>query len=192
MEEKKTQEGPATLPNEELLNAVIGHREAFLRFLMSRLESPVIAGDVLQTAYLKALQHGSDLRHNEISIAWFYRILRNSVADHYRRRAAHAKALEAIAAETPDTYEQELHNTVCACVCEVVADLKPEYRSAIERVDLAGVPVEEFARSEQISANNASVRLHRARRAMTKHLMTVCGACAEHKCFDCTCHRSQV
>ena len=181
-----------TLPQQDLLRAVIAHRTAFMRFLTSRLQSTATAEDVLQTAYLKALEHGSELRDDESAVAWFYRILRNSVSDHYRRRAAQAKALEAFAAEIPESYEQELRNNACACVQEIVADLKPEYRSAIERVDVAGLPVEEFAKSERISTNNASVRLHRARKAVAKHLTTICGACAEHKCLDCTCRRTQV
>ena len=32
----------------------------------------------------------------------------------------------------------------------------------------------------------------KARRAVAKKLTTVCGACAEHKCLDCTCRRSQL
>ena len=180
------------LPQKDPLRAVFGHRDVFLRFLTSRLESASAAEDVLQIAYLKALEHGSELRENESAVAWFYRILRNSITDHYRRRAAQAKALEAFATQAPESYEHELRNTACSCIGEVVADLKPEYRSAIERVDIAGLPVEEFAKSEQISANNASVRLHRARKAIAKHLKTVCGACAEHKCRDCTCRRKSV
>jgi RNA polymerase sigma-70 factor (ECF subfamily) len=74
----------------------------------------------------------------------------------------------------------------------VIHDLKSEYRTAIEQVDLGGVTVETFARSQETSANNASVRLHRARKAVAKKLTTVCGACAEHKCLDCTCRRSQL
>jgi DNA-directed RNA polymerase specialized sigma24 family protein len=74
----------------------------------------------------------------------------------------------------------------------VIRDLKSEYRTAIEQVDLGGVTVEAFAQSQQTSANNASVRLHRARKAVAKKLTTVCGACAEHKCLDCTCRRSQL
>ena len=65
-------------------------------------------------------------------------------------------------------------------------------REAIERVDLGGQSVEDFARARAITPNNASVRLHRARKAVARDLTTVCGTCAEHKCFNCTCKRSQV
>ncbi len=147
---------------------------------------------ILQSAYLKAVERGSDIRDDESTVAWFYRILRNAITDHYRRRAARTGAHDAFAAETPVSYEVELTQTACACIGDVIRDLKREYRTAIEQVDLGGATVEAFAQSQHTSANNASVRLHRARKAVAKKLTTICGTCAEHKCFDCTCRRSQL
>lgn len=176
----------------ELIQRVTAQREKFLGFLASRVEDKATAEDILQSAYLKAVERGSDIRHGESTVAWFYRILRNALVDYYRRRASRAKAHEAFAAEIPLRYEHEIKATVCECIGDVIEELKPEYRSAIEQVDLGETPVEEFARAEQISPNNASVRLHRARKAVAKHLKTVCGACAEHKCLDCTCRHGKV
>jgi RNA polymerase sigma-70 factor (ECF subfamily) len=156
------------------------------------VEDAATAEDILQSAYLKAMEHGSEIRDDESTVAWFYRILRNAITDHYRRRAARGRAHEGFAQEVPDSYEPELVQTVCACVGDVVHDLKDEYRTAIEQVDLGGKSIEDFAQTERISANNASVRLHRARKAIAKQLTTVCGACAEHECLDCTCRRSQL
>jgi len=164
----------------------------FLSFLSARVQDKATAEDILQSAYIKAMEHGSELREEESTVAWFYRILRNAVTDHYRRGAARSRAFEAFTVEAPMSYEEELTNTVCACIGDVIHDLKSEYRTAIEQVDLGGVTVEAFAQSQQVSANNASVRLHRARKAVAKMLTTVCGACAEHKCLDCTCRRSQL
>lgn len=164
----------------------------FLSFLSPRVEDMATAEDILQSAYLKAVEHGSEIRDGESTVAWFYRILRNAVTDHYRRRAARTSAHEAFAAEAPVSYEAEVAQTVCASIGDVIHDLKSEYRTAIEQVDLGGMTVAGLARSQQTSANNASVRLHRARKAVAKKLTTVCGACAEHKCLDCTCRRSQL
>jgi RNA polymerase sigma-70 factor (ECF subfamily) len=47
--------------------------------------------------------------------------------------------------------------------------------------------VESFARLQKTTPNNASVRLHRARKAAAKKLIQVCGVCAERKFLDCTC-----
>jgi RNA polymerase sigma-70 factor, ECF subfamily len=174
------------------LQAVMVHRDRFLRFLLPRVEDEATAEDILHGAYVKALEHGAQIRDQESAVAWFYRTLRNAVIDHYRRRAARGKALATFAAGMPETYEPELPNRICACLGDVVQGLKPEYRSALESVDLLGLSVDEFASTEAISSNNAAVRLHRARRAAAAHLRTVCGACAEHRCLDCTCRRSKV
>lgn len=62
--------------------------QKFLSFLSPRVEDRATAEDILQFAYLKAMEHGSEIRDDESTVAWFYRILRNAITDHYRRRAA--------------------------------------------------------------------------------------------------------
>ena len=54
-------------------------------------------------------------------------------------------------------------------------------------VEMEGAPVSEVAKSENITANNAMVRLHRARKALQGRLVETCGACTEHGCLDCHC-----
>ncbi len=178
--------------HEDVLGRVMEQHGRFLSFLAARVEDSAAAEDILQSAYLKAIERGSEIRDTESTVAWFYRILRHAVADHYRRRSARVSAHDRLAAETPLSYEMELQQTVCACIGDVVRDLKSEYRTVIEEVDLGGASVQAFARSHATSPNNASVRLHRARQAVAKKLSTVCGACAEHRCLDCTCRRSQL
>ena len=164
----------------------------FLSFLRRRVADEAAAEDILQSAYMKTMQHAGDIRNHESSVAWFYRILRNAVIDHYRRRATQQSALEAFATEYKESYEPELQSEICSCINGVVQELKPEYRAAIEEVDLAGGTVEAFAKSAGTTPNNASVRLYRARKAVAKQLAAICGVCAEHKCLDCTCKRHKV
>jgi RNA polymerase sigma factor (sigma-70 family) len=161
--------------------------DRFLQFLRGRVSDAATAEDILQAAYVRAIQHGGELREAESSVAWFYRILRNAVTDHYRHNAARSKAMDQLVAEWKEDYEPELQAQTCACIQEVIRDLKPEYRAAIEQVDLAGESVESFARARSTTPNNASVRLHRARKAVAKKLTAVCGTCATHKCIDCSC-----
>lgn len=175
-----------------MLERITSQQARFLQFVRGRVEDPATAEDILQSAYVRAMEHGSEIRSDESVVAWFYRLLRNAVIDHYRRRAARDKANDALAAEAAISFEPELEATACACVKDVVQDLKDEYRMAIEKIDLGSTSVDDFARSEGISANNAYVRLHRARKVVAKQLTMVCGACAEHKCLDCTCRRSHV
>lgn len=72
----------------------------------------MIAEDILQSAYIKAIEHGSEIRDDESTVAWFYRLLRNAITDSYRREAARNRAHEDFAAEAPLSYEPELEQTV--------------------------------------------------------------------------------
>lgn len=176
-----------SLENGAMLERITANHSEFLRFLSSRVGERATAEDILQSAYVKAMEHHSQLRNEESIVAWFYRILRNAIIDYYRRAASRSKAHEQFAAETPLNYEAELERQVCACIADVIGGMKKGYREAIEHVDLAGQSVESFARAQNTTPNNASVRLHRARKALAEKLTQVCGACAEHKCLDCTC-----
>lgn len=172
--------------SDALLLKLLRRRAEFLGFLSPRV-GEAAAEDILQAAYVRALEKGAQIQNAESVVAWFYRILRNAIIDHYRRNAARDRAHEHFMAEFPLSYEPELEQTVCACIGDVIQDLKGEYREAIEKVDLGGMSVQSFAEASGTSANNASVRLHRARKAVAKKLTSVCGTCAEHKCVDCTC-----
>jgi len=177
------QASPSTL---DTVAGLASQHSRFVQFLRRRVDGPA-AEDILQTAYLKAIERGSQLRQSESSVAWFYRILRNAIADHYRRQASDTRAMDSWAAEWKEDYEPEIKSEVCACVSEAVQALKPEYRAAIEQVDLGGDSVESFAAAQHTTANNAGVRLHRARKAVAKQLTAICGTCATHHCIDCTC-----
>jgi RNA polymerase sigma factor (sigma-70 family) len=161
----------------------------FLQFVRNRVTDPATAEDILQAAYLKAIQRGSQLRAAESSVAWFYRILRNVLTDHYRHQASHARAMDQWLTEWKEDYVPETAPEVCACIREAVLALKPEYRTAIETVDLGGESVETFARAQRTTANNVSVRLHRARKAVARQIIAICGTCATHRCIDCTCKK---
>ena len=165
------------------------HRR-FLTFLARRVPTREIAEDILQEAFVRSLTKAPELATTESALAWFYRVLRNAIVDHYRRTGAEARAMERYAAETDDIVppaDAELLDVVCGCVRSLVTTLKPEYASAITRVELEGATLAAFASEADISTNNAGVRLHRARRALRARVTEVCSTCAEHGCDPCAC-----
>lgn len=173
------------------LNVLVENHRRFLQFLERRVGSRDVAEDILQDAFVKSLDRADSLRDDEAVIAWFYRVLRNAIVDHYRRGGAEQRALAQLAgregAEVEPPIDAELHDTICACVAGLVETLKPEYATAIRRVDLDGLAVVEFAREAGITPGNAGVRLHRAHAALRKQLALSCTTCTEHGCLDCRC-----
>lgn len=166
---------------------ILEKRAQFLAFLRARLKSEDLAEEVLQAAYLKSLEKSADLKDGESIVAWFYRILRNAIVDHYRKAKVHKKALAATAKTEPAVDDAQLQKTVCKCVSALVPTLKPEFAEVLWKADLEGAPVQEVAVQFGLTANNASVRLHRARKALRDQVIQVCGSCADHGCVDCSC-----
>ena len=166
---------------------VDGHRQ-FLSFLEKRVESRAVAEDILQSAFVRGLEHGAELRDEESAVAWFYRVLRNATIDYYRHRASTERAYEGWGKEViTEVPAAELRNEICQCVAALVETLKPEYRDALRIVDLDDGSLNDLAVKSGISAGNAAVRIHRAREALRKQVSIACGSCAEHGCLDCHC-----
>lgn len=164
-------------------------RRIFLAFLERRVGSRAAAEDILQEAFVRGMRHADSLRSQESAVAWFYRLLRNAIADHFRRRRSEERALARLAAEAPAeaAAERDLEDAVCACVRALVDTLKPEYASALRRIDLDGASLAAYAAEVGITANNAGVRAHRARLALRRQVEKSCGVCATHGCHECAC-----
>jgi RNA polymerase sigma-70 factor, ECF subfamily len=175
------------LSPEAIARLVDGHRE-FLAFLERRVESREAAEDILQAAFARGLERGAGVRDENV-VAWFYRVLRNAVIDHYRRRSTAARALETWGREFTESQEPDaaLRQEICRCVSGLLAALKPEYREALRAVDLEDGSLGDLAKRSGITVENAAVRVHRARKALRGKVQQACGTCAEHGCLDCRC-----
>ncbi|WP_446742847.1 sigma-70 family RNA polymerase sigma factor [Silvibacterium acidisoli] len=174
------------------LDVLLELRQKFLGFLERRIPDRELAEDILQAAYLRALHAENGPVEQDSAVTWFYRILRNAIIDHYRRRSTEQSALDRWAKEleTQPQTEPELEEAVCACLALLVDRMPSGYASLLRAVDLDDQPLTEYAKQQGITAGNAAVRAHRARTALRKSLIECCGACADHHCVHCTCkHR---
>lgn len=176
----------ATRGPSDLTATLLAHRHAFRAFLASRLGNEADAEDLLQNGLVKALQRADEVRDGEKVVAWFYQVLRHVLIDHVRSRQAAAKRDEAWvtqAATLADDPEAERH--LCACFEKLLPTLKPAQAELLRRVELQGESVGRVAIALGITANSASVTLHRARAELRKRLVDFCGDCA---CLeDCGC-----
>jgi len=180
-----------SMPTPPVVAILVANHREFLRFLERRVGDREAAEDILQKAFVKGVEAATTLREDQSAVAWFYRVLRNAVIDHYRRRGAANRSLTAFAEEldrNPIEPEAEVNDAVCACVRTLADTLKPEYAEALKRVEVEGISVQGYAAQLGITPNNAAVRVHRAREALRKRVLASCGTCAEHGCLDCTCN----
>jgi RNA polymerase sigma-70 factor, ECF subfamily len=178
--------------SDDALQKLVQNRERFLGFVQKRVADPLEAEDIVQSAFTRGIENSGALEAEESVIAWFYRILRNAIIDHYRRTAVRTRATDQYANELKIldqtfAFDPSTRNEICQCIWPLLNRLKPEYRDALQLIDLEEHPVSHLAQTGNISENNANVRLHRARRALRKEIEITCGACATHGCLDCRC-----
>lgn len=172
----------------EIEKTLVDNHRRFLAFLERKTGDRAGAEDILQSAYARAVEKGIPADDSEGAVNWFFAVLKNAITDHYRHRAVEARAIEKMTAEAPsEIADPELRDEVCACFRRLLPTLNADYSSILEKVDLGDRPVAEVAAELGITANNASVRLHRARAALRKQLERSCGACATHGCLECSC-----
>lgn len=176
------------LLDERAERTLMQHRSRFADWLERKTHSRDLAEEILQTAYVRALERGIPEAGDEGLVAWFYAVLRNAWLDKIRRSGVETEAAQRLAREASESApEQELREAICACVRDAVESLKPEYAALIREVDLGERSLGEVARQARITPNNAGVRLHRARQALGRQLGKLCGACAAHGCLECHC-----
>ncbi len=168
-------------------DALIENLNAFVAFARKRVGDPELAADLVQDSLLKVLKSSDEPFDGEGAVTWFYRILRHSIIDIYRRRDVRARGLERLHAELPDQPDAAAERVLCQCVNRLLPGLPEQYRDVLQRVDLDGLAPKEAATALGLTLNNLNVRLHRARQRLREKVEATCRVCSKHGCLDCSC-----
>jgi len=155
--------------------------ERFRAFVRSRIKDTHTADEVLQDAFARAARAIDQVEDVERLDAWFYRILRNRMAD----LSTQKKPLETLTTDPVDTAAE--HKEVCQCLLPLVERLPADVAQAVRSVDLDGKSTNEAAEEIGISVNTLNVRRHRGRQQLRELLTSACGMCASDGCRDCHC-----
>ena len=181
----------------DIFSQLLGRESEFRAFLQRRVGDDALAKDLLQESFVRAVQQEHQLRSPDLIVSWFFRILRNATVDYYRSRASHDRKIEGfmrelIASEANTTPAfGELRPAVCMCLEQLLPKLRPNYANLLNRIDLNGEAIASVAKDLNITPNNLTVRLHRARQALRESLEENCGICTKHGCLNCTCDSHQ-
>lgn len=171
-------------------DAILRNLHTFIRFARKRVGDAHLAEDVVQDSLVKALAADRKPAGEEDTLAWFYRILRRSIIDLYRRHDARSRALDRLEKEWPGAPSAAEERLLCQCFRRLLPSVPAPYRELLQQIDLEGRDPEDVAAASGVTRNNLAVRLHRARRHLREALSRNCRACSKHGCLDCTCGES--
>ncbi|MBL8037629.1 sigma-70 family RNA polymerase sigma factor [Nitrospira sp. CMX1] len=177
----------------EIIRRLLEHESAFRQFVRRRVGEEGIAEDILQQSFTRAVEHAHSLNNEQSALAWFYQILRHTVAEYYRSHGAETRRNEAFLQELTvsgnhqEPPPDEVKTTACVCLHDLLPGLHRNYAELIKRIDLDGESPAQVAKALKISRNNLTVRLHRARQSLRVSLEAACGLCSKHGCLNCAC-----
>lgn len=171
-------------PRDLVADALRDERSNFDAFVRSRVR-PDEVDDILQLAALRAIERAESLDDPERVVAWLYRIHRNLIIDTHRRRARERDHVDI--STTPPELPGTAPTDSCDCSVSQSKRLKPSYATILSLVDADGLGLSEAAQRLEVSTNNATVRLHRARKALRQAMLEHCGVTDPQDCADCRC-----
>lgn len=163
--------------------ALRDHAEELQRFVRARLP-PSEVDDVLQTAALRALERAPTLQDPDRVRAWLFTLHRHLSTDVLRERARQERVAEALETQEPGAVPMA---EICDCSTVQAKRLRPTYADVLSLVDTGGATLAEAADVLGITVNNATVRLHRARKALRQAMVEHCGVQSARDCVDCRC-----
>ncbi|MEM1153792.1 MAG: sigma-70 family RNA polymerase sigma factor [Pseudomonadota bacterium] len=175
--------GATDIANDDLVPRMLQQHAGRLRAFVSARVPASEVDDVLQSAAMRAVEHASSLQDPARVMPWLYRLHRNLIADMFRQQASHQRKLEA----TAETDQSEPVIDICDCSIAQAKGLHPNYAAVLSAVDFGNATLTEAASELGISVNNATVRLHRARKALRQAMFDHCGVTSMRECLDCRC-----
>ncbi|HEX5647748.1 MAG TPA: sigma-70 family RNA polymerase sigma factor, partial [Nitrospira sp.] len=174
-----------------IIHRLLENKSAFRQFVRRRVGDEAVAEDILQQSFTRAVERSHSLNNEESALAWFYQVLRHTVADYYRSSGAEARRNEAflqeltISGNHQEPPLDEVKAAACACLHGLLPMLRGNYAELIKRIDLDGESPAQVAKELKISRNNLTVRLHRGRQSLRASLEEACGICSKHGCLNC-------
>jgi RNA polymerase sigma-70 factor (ECF subfamily) len=164
------------------------HENELRLFLNGQVKNPVLAEDLLQDVFVKALAQGSQFCELENARAWLFRVARNHMSDYFRTHKRHEDVQDDLPA--PESMVDPVAN-LASCLPTAMKRLGKEDYEIIERCDLEGMTQGEYARLKGLALPAAKSRIQRARKRLKQQLHQACQVILDDQgnvcCFKSDC-----
>ena len=151
--------------NQEILPCV----PALSRTALRLTRGTALADDLVQETLARAWQARASFRPGTNARAWTHRILFNTYINHYRKRKREREVLEELRGSSRRSAHAE-HEGFGDEVLAALSALRPEFREAVELVDLRELSYQDAADQLACPVGTVMSRLHRGRKRLRKAL----------------------
>jgi len=163
-----------------ILRCQIGDKDAFaelieryqapLRYFISRLSAnPETAEDIFQDTWLTVIRRIHSLKKIDAFSTWLYRIARNKVYQHFRRKRKLSELDQNIA--VPNNTENDVFSPEDAeKIHRCLKELLPEYREVLMLRFLEQMSYEQISQVINCRLGTVKSRIHYAKLALKKEM----------------------
>jgi len=163
-----------------LLRCQTGDRQAFaeliqryqkpLRYFISRLlDDTQMTEDVFQDIWLTVIKRICTLRDLDAFAPWLYRIARNKVYDHLRKKRVLSELNEVIVTEN-NVQEETFSPEDAAQIHRCLQRLRPGHKEVLMLRFLEQMSYEQIAQVVNCTIGTVRSRIHYAKRALKKEM----------------------
>jgi RNA polymerase sigma-70 factor (ECF subfamily) len=152
-------------------NAWRQHQSELKGYLIHRLADPALAEDLLQDVFVKAMRQGARFCTLDHPRAWLFQVARNALADHLRLAKAQVPLPEDLPADEPEVAPVD---ALAGCIGQVLAELPEGDRDILQRCDLEGMKLQDYADAHRLGLPAVKSRIQRARARMREAMTRTC------------------
>ena len=145
-----------------------------LAFIRGRISDETEAEDILQEVFLRIHEGLCCMEAVTNLESWIYRVTRNLVIDHYRKRRPSEELPEEIPAGPGSLAEDDPRTRLAFSLRETIDQLPRQYRDALVATEYDGLSQQQLAEREGISLSGAKSRVQRGREKLRQLLLECC------------------
>ena len=148
------------------------HKQELFGYVLKHVKDNQTAQDIHQEILIKIFKHYKSINKPSSLKAWVYKIARNHIMDHFRKKNYVTISLNEQLAEKNEFTNDA--GQILPCLRPFINQLKPNYRQALELIDLGGMSQKDFSVKMNMSYSGAKSTVQRARKQLKKSLNKCC------------------
>ncbi len=160
----------------EINNIHATFHRSLRQFIISKINRPDDAEDILQEVFIKLSANLGSLKDHEKLQSWIFTITRNAINDYYRKQKNNSQTpfSETLSEILPEEVDNDNTKGLDKCLSRFIHKLPDEYRDIIIDSEIKGIKQKDLAQKYNLAYSSVRSRVQRGRARLKEMLLNCC------------------